>query len=286
MTTHIFYHSADLDGHCSGAIARLSVETYCENAEIKMWSIDYGDLFPWHAIEPDDVVVMVDYSLPPGEEGMDRLAQACKRLTWIDHHKTAIKDYQENKIVQDNVWGKREVGKAACELAWEYFFPDKEMPFAVTMLGRWDVWDLEHSRFVVPFQYGMRNRITHPNDVRARDLWESLLGKPGGLIEEILVDGNKRVADKRREVDESLRDLAFEAEIDGEPVTAINRRMGSLFCDAITDHGVLATFVRRANKKWTVTLYSNCVDVSAIAKRMGGGGHENAAGFVCETLPF
>jgi hypothetical protein len=39
-------------------------------------------------------------------------------------------------------------------------------------------------------------------------------------------------------------------------------------------------------KQWIVSLYSDKMDVSEIAKRHGGGGHKGAAGFVCSELPF
>jgi nanoRNase/pAp phosphatase (c-di-AMP/oligoRNAs hydrolase) len=35
-----------------------------------------------------------------------------------------------------------------------------------------------------------------------------------------------------------------------------------------------------------VSLYSEKVDVSIIAKNHGGGGHAGAAGFICRDLPF
>ena len=39
-------------------------------------------------------------------------------------------------------------------------------------------------------------------------------------------------------------------------------------------------------EKFTVSLYSESVDVSVIAKAHGGGGHKGAAGFICAELPF
>jgi nanoRNase/pAp phosphatase (c-di-AMP/oligoRNAs hydrolase) len=38
--------------------------------------------------------------------------------------------------------------------------------------------------------------------------------------------------------------------------------------------------------QYTVSLYSETIDVSVIAKKHGGGGHKGAAGFVCPKLPF
>ena len=38
--------------------------------------------------------------------------------------------------------------------------------------------------------------------------------------------------------------------------------------------------------KFQVSLYSEYVHVGEIAKKFGGGGHQGAAGFFCDKLPF
>ena len=38
--------------------------------------------------------------------------------------------------------------------------------------------------------------------------------------------------------------------------------------------------------KWVIGLYSKTIDVAEIAKKHGGGGHTNAAGFICAIPPF
>ena len=57
---------------------------------------------------------------------------------WIDHHKTAIEAYEQTT---SRILGLRRVGAAACELTWQEMFPGATTPLAVTLLGRWDVWD-------------------------------------------------------------------------------------------------------------------------------------------------
>ena len=57
-----FFHSVDLDGHCSGAIVKKAYP------ECEMIGINYGDSFPWGVIGPGEKVVMVDFSLQPFED--------------------------------------------------------------------------------------------------------------------------------------------------------------------------------------------------------------------------
>jgi len=139
-----FYHSADLDGKCSGAIVRSMWE--CE-----LIGINYGDAFPWDSIEPGETVVMVDFCLQPFSE-MVRLNELAE-LVWIDHHVSAIREAEacgfEARLAQ-----VLEVGRAGCELAWEHYV-GTEVPKAVRLLGRYDVWDHADPE-VWPFTYGMR----------------------------------------------------------------------------------------------------------------------------------
>jgi oligoribonuclease NrnB/cAMP/cGMP phosphodiesterase (DHH superfamily) len=168
MNPICFYHKADLDGVCSAAIVKHFVP------ECELYGIDYGDEFPWDKVDTTKsgglaarAVYMVDFSLPC--EGMVYLAEV-SNLTWLDHHKTALK---ANAGLRAR--GMRDTTRAACELAWAWMslFPDPEkmtdsytfeefdgdLPEAVRLLGRYDVWDKDHPQWesrILPFQYGMR----------------------------------------------------------------------------------------------------------------------------------
>ena len=86
MKRRCFFHSADLDGHCSGAIIKY------KHPDCVMYPMDYGDKFPWHHINPDDIVYMVDFSLPIDD--MNKLSDKLGfNFIWIDHHETAAQEY-------------------------------------------------------------------------------------------------------------------------------------------------------------------------------------------------
>ena len=101
-----FYHSADLDGHCSGAIVRKKYP------DVELIGINYGDEFPWEKI-PGNLVIMVDFSLQPFDD-MVRLLEMGD-IVWIDHHKSAIEDYNNHKFSTKHVAMLNEK-KAGCEL--------------------------------------------------------------------------------------------------------------------------------------------------------------------------
>ena len=93
MTIKCFYHSADLDGHCSGAIVKFRFP------EAVMHPINYGDTFPWDLFTemPRQDVYIVDFALQPFME-MHQLAAICN-LHWIDHHKSAISEAEKMYVL-------------------------------------------------------------------------------------------------------------------------------------------------------------------------------------------
>lgn len=292
-----FYHRGDLDGHCAGAIVR-----HCFPNAL-MVGIDYEDPFPWglpQIQEDGEGIFMVDFSLPMEE--MQRLYHFSQRFVWIDHHKTAIDKAKEAGF---DTPGLRVVGKAACELTWEYFFSGKTMPWAVFLLGRYDVWDEGQPNWqhgILPFQYGMRGHITNPDNPESKKLWDSLLQTasdagillPTGVkINGICDVGRYILRYQELENAKLMTRQAFITFFEGMYCRAVNHGPGSsMKFEAhpnYQDSPVLISFARLPQQKWLVNLYTfrEDVDCGEIAKKYGGGGHRRAAGFICEgELPF
>ncbi len=88
-----------------------------------------------------------------------------------------------------------------------------------------------------------------------------------------------------------LRTCGFETELDGLRVLAVNKGLtNSTVFDSGYDpekHDAMLSFCWYRDK-WKVSLYAEKpdVDVSAICKAHGGGGHKGASGFQCDVLPF
>ncbi len=268
-----FYHSADLDGHCSGAIVKHKYPD-CE-----LYGIDYGDEFPWDKVK-DQNVIMVDFSLQPFSD-MIRLNQEAKTLDWIDHHISAIKDYEECGDIFPSFLDDK---KAACELTWEYLLGRATLPYVVTLLGRYDVWD--HIIDVLPFQYGVRLYKTDP----AWDM-ENWLDWFNCFPHKILDKGKTILKYVEQDNEKYVKFSSFEVNLHNFKCIVINRMMtNSQMFDSVWDpekYDVMLTFGYKKNQ-WTVSLYTDKegVDVSEIAKKFGGGGHKQAAGFQCSSLPF
>ena len=275
-----FYHSADLDGHCSGAIIKRKYP------ECEMIGINYGQEFPWQTIEEGEIVFMVDFSLQPFSL-MERLNSRCK-LIWIDHHKTAIDAAHGVGFIAYEQ--SLEIGKAGCELTWGYIHPERDMPKGVFLLGRYDVWDLGADKKIMPFQYGMR---MEQDTLPGADIWDAVFGEhPKYVVNEICVTGKVVLEYQVSQSAKYAKACAFDTEIDGLSAVAMNVGMAnSQMFESVFDlekHEIMMPFVWK-DGKWTVSLYTvneTGIDVGLIAKSFGGGGHKQAAGFQCKELPF
>lgn len=271
-----FYHAADLDGHCSGAIVKY-FHLKCE-----MIGINYGDNFPWDTIGENEIIYMVDFSLQPFSD-MIRLSKLTPHFHWIDHHISAIKDHRKSQIP---IHGKRRDGIGACQLIWEYLSDGCKLPYAIKLLAEYDV--RNHSDIAtLPFQYGMRLENTWPENT---SLWDELFSS-NDKVGHILEAGHIVLKYINQDNEKYCKSCAFETELDGLKCIAINKMLtNSQVFDSVWDnqtYDAMLTFGYRKGK-WTVSLYTdkNNIDVSVIAKNRGGGGHKQAAEFQCKELPF
>ncbi len=282
------YHSSDLDGHCSGAIYALAHER--RNEDVVLHGIDYGDEVPWDLVADADVT-LVDFSIQPWPE-FCRLMQAAKSLLWIDHHKSAIETWEQSEALEGCCPTRvlLDVKFAGCELAWDYFFPDKPMPNAVKLLGRYGVWDHENPD-VLPFQYGMRLERTDPSGSGRLWLWKQLFSDDG--LKSLIDTGHTLLQYQSQNDAVAVKAAWFPAEFAGHKWQACNRLgKGSQFFKAVWSpsefDGMMAFGWDGQKRRWVVGLYSDNpeMDCGAIAKKYGGGGHPGAAGFRCLGLPF
>jgi oligoribonuclease NrnB/cAMP/cGMP phosphodiesterase (DHH superfamily) len=277
--TICYYHKADLDGKCSAAIIRRKFP------ECELIGVDYPDRPDFEKIESGDTVFVVDYSFPVVD--MMRLLDDFKdNLIWIDHHKSAIDSFGGMDCL---FVGKREIGKGACELTWEYLFPDEPMPDAVKLLGRYDVWD-HSNEDVLFFQDGMWQqgewKPSHP-------VWQTLFDSkiepiPVNYVTQVIGIG-KTIAPFRYIQDRLYaKKMAFKVEFEGYDAWAINKALSnSKIFDGLDPYGERPLYILFNYKGgvWKYSLYSNPnsgIDVSKIAVKYGGGGHAVAAGFQSE----
>jgi oligoribonuclease NrnB/cAMP/cGMP phosphodiesterase (DHH superfamily) len=269
-TDFCLYHN-DMDGRCAAAVVRRAL-----GSEVRLHATDYGENLPWEIIENSHRVIVVDFSLPLDD--MQRIREHAD-LIWIDHHKTSI----EQLSSLEEVSGIRNIGEAACVLAWKYFFPDFPIPKAVQYVGDRDIWRFAHDQ-TKPFSEGLFQENTHPTNDQ---IWGPLMDGDQDLIRKLTDRGKILLAARLRRLKLSIRHHAFEISFEGHRALAINQRgngdLGELIRRQGYEIGYCYYEEQQNDRLMTfVTLYSDQVDVSAIAAKFGGGGHEGAAGFSFE----
>lgn len=269
-----YYHKSDLDGKCGAAIVRRK---YSECALI---GVDYPDRPDFDSIERGETIFVVDFCFEP--EDMRAIAAIAKvDFVWIDHHKSAIEKMESNLMT--HIQGKREIGKAACELTWKYLFPDEPMPEAVRLLGRYDILDTKNplwDEFILPFQYGMRLNWWEPFSSQWQTLFEH-----SSVVGDIKDNGECIVVYEAQRNKNYAKIMAFPVEFEGQNAWAINKALSNskIFgtLPNANDRALWILFSYQAGI-WRYSLYSapdGGIDVSKIAVKYGGGGHAGAAGF-------
>lgn len=278
-----FYHRSDLDGHCSGALIKLKYPQ-CETI-----GVNYGDTIRDTKIEPGEDVYVVDFRFPMEE--MIELNNKYK-LHFIDHHKTAIDEAMAEGFLASG--GQILDSKvAACELVWNYLYPDENVPYPVWMLSRYDTWEHEliggdKYKDVLPFQYGMRlNKDTTPDHT---DLWFSILYCQKNVHDTIEIGKTLQQYQESQDA-KFAKSMAFEAEFEGYRAIVANKPFcGSKIFDSVYDpdkHDIMMLFGYKPPQfKYSIYCNKPDIDVSEIAKKYGGGGHKGAAGFETDWLIF
>jgi oligoribonuclease NrnB/cAMP/cGMP phosphodiesterase (DHH superfamily) len=274
----IIHHAKDFDGVSSAVIL---LQKY---PDATLMGMDYGqgdsddDIAK---IQDGDEVYVVDFCLEPFER-MIKLNERCK-LVWLDHHISAITESEKSGV---KINGVRNNKLAGCELTWAFVFPDQQIPEAIKLLGRYDVWDKTDPR-TDSFQFGMCQFQLDPK----AEYWTKMLSNDATFIDQICSDGQK-IQQYQKNVNKAYSNAcAFEAEFEGYNSIIINiYPKGHFVFEEVPnfkEYDIMLAFCWKKDG-WGISLYTekDNVDCSAIAKKYGGGGHKKAAGFKVDTLPF
>lgn len=282
---NIIFHSADMDGFCSGAIVKkFLLEHDIPECEINMIPFNYGDPSPLPLNGP---VYMVDISLP--EEDMLTLSKN-EEFVWCDHHISAIKDSIGK---YDFVEGVRKVGDSASLLAWEFFFPDVYVPNIVYWVDRYDVWKkkdetgYDNWEAVMQIQWGMRHALKDPSK-NYKD-WDKAIkfGLTDGMV-----DTGIAIYKFIQDQDVITAKRAFDLVFEGLKFCAVNAKGNSEVVKSVVreDHdGIMLFYYDGEAIMWKISMYgneknSNDIDLSVIAKKHGGGGHAKSCGFSIDDI--
>lgn len=269
MPPLVIYHANCRDGFCAVWVAKQAL------GEIEAVPAQYGQ-------EPPDVagrrVYILDFSYK--RSVLEEMSRKAESILVLDHHKTAQAELEA--IGRDPFTGYLAGGKTLLcifdmeksggRLTWEHFFGDKPAPWLVDYTEDRDLW-----RWTLPESKTINAALrSYPLDFA---VWNDLLKRSLAVLS---VEGQSIFRREQQIIDDHLRH-AREIEMEGHRILAVNATVlfSEIAGELARDRPFGACYFDRQDGKrqWSLRSRTDGVDVSDVAKRRGGGGHRNAAGF-------
>lgn len=268
--THVLYHGYCFDGFTSAWIAR--------NAGIpeeNIHPVTYGGELP--ELPEEAIVLMVDFSLDRNDlqNLRDKLIEGGGDLLVIDHHKSA------EAQLHGLEWAYFDMEESGASLAWKFFHPDDPPTKFVQYIREHDLWRFELQDSAEIRAYLRSYTMTYEN-------WDDLNTT---LRMDFAVAQQEGSAIKRSHeaaVSAMCENMVM-MEIGGYEVPVVNATI--YFSEVATRLLKLhptaefaAYYMDRADgvRQWGMRSRSE-FDCSKVAKRYGGGGHMQAAGFTTKV---
>lgn len=170
--------------------------------------------------------------------------------------------------------------KSGARMAWEFCHPSYDVPRLIEYIEDRDLW-----RFAIAETKAVSAALrTYPHDF---DVWHGFLSDTSRLVTE----GGAILRGHEKHIGEFCKH-AYEMEIGGHRVPVVNV---PYHYASDTANELLARFpdapfaacwfqVDGGKRQFSLRSDDGRVDVSEIAKAMGGGGHRNAAGFLMASV--
>lgn len=272
----VLYHANCADGFCAAWVAHRKLGDGADYLPVQ-----YGQ-------EPPDAagrdVLILDFSYK--RLILEEMSRKAASVIVLDHHKTAQAELAA--IGCDPISGYLAGGKtllcvfnmdkSGSRLAWEHFFFGKPSPWLVDYTEDRDLWrwKLPNSREVSAALASLPRDFATWDDLDAR-------GVVGNRPPESLAGEGRAILRYQSQLVDSIAAAARECDVGGHKVLAANT--SCLFSEVAEKLAAgrpfgAAWFVRSDGKKqWSLRSRDGGIDVSEVAKRHGGGGHRNAAGF-------
>mgnify|MGYP000004502918 FL=1 len=259
----IIYHGGCVDGLVAAWAARLKFADAAAAEDVECVPAQYGS-------EPPDVtgrdVVIVDFSYP--RDALVRMADAARSIIVLDHHKTA------RDALEGLPFCVFDMERSGAGLAWDILHPGKPRPWIVDYAEDRDLWrwKLPDSRDVNAWLQSIPLTLDAVGDTVAA-------GRDAALHA-----GRAVSVAQRRYIETAKTGARFAMVGSFGPVPVVN---AGVYCNSevvgelAVGHPFAAAWVECSNGTVLYSLRSppDGVDVGAIAKTFGGGGHRNAAGF-------
>ena len=258
MTTVVLYHAVCYDGFGSAWVAHKALG---DNATYI--AVQHGEPVP--DLPSGARIYIIDFAYD--RKTIQGLIDAGHELTILDHHQTA------QAALEGLSCAEFDMNRSGAMMAWDHFFPGEEPPVLIKWIQDRDLW-----RWEIPGSKAASAALrAYEFDF---DIWDKLAANP----DELLAGGKVALALTDQTVDMICKQAQIgnlgDYEIPIVNATCHWSEVGNQLCHLYPDHPFSASyhFLANGESKWSLRSVGE-FDVSEVAKRFGGGGHKNAAGF-------
>lgn len=225
----------------------------------------------------NDRYIIVDFSFP--RPLMELIANKVESIVVLDHHKTA----EEN--CKGLPYCHFDMNESGASMAWKHYFPNEPLPHLVKYIKDRDLW-----KFQEPYSREVNAFIqSYPMEIDTYDMLNEMFIARGW---QPAYEGGQSIERyKDIMVDAICRTAAFtdnypfyDRRIPIVNTSSLFSEVGHALCRKFPNAPYAAYYYDRLKddvRQWGLRSVGNNPenDVSAIAKKFGGGGHFNAAGF-------
>lgn len=283
MKNIILYHANCYDGFGS---AYAAWKHFGDDAEYHAMYYDA----PLPEIKGGDKVFLLDYSRKCDD--LVNMVASGAMVEIHDHHKSAVDEINKASGILHQLYDEigftkvvMDMSKSGAVLAWERFHPETNIPMVIRDIMDRDLWlfkrawskEIHAALCSLPFDFEIWDELItsteDPDDYVCWSNYEKLIAK------------GKIILGYRNQLVEKFCENVELADIDGHQVPLVNISM--LFSEV--PHRLLQLYPEspfsayRYFRKGGVIQYGlrgrGDFDVSEVAKKFGGGGHFNAAGY-------
>lgn len=117
---------------------------------------------------------------PPTKNELISLSKIAKTILIIDHHITTVESIQSIRVEDDlkNVTLVFDESKSGCQLTWEHFCPNEEIPWFLNYIADRDLW-----KVTMPYSKEINTALYEERHTRSFDNLDKLYKMSSNLIE-------------------------------------------------------------------------------------------------------
>lgn len=281
----VLYHDNCTDGFVAAWAAH-----YHFKGQVEMMAISYDERSQVHlpGLVADRDVYILDFSFAP--EQILTAANFARSITLLDHHKTAMEEWENINFTHPNLVVMFDMGRSGAGMAWDFFFPNDSRPSVVDRVEDRDLYrfKINGSRELHAYLAAQPWRRTKDWDAFTQfvadytfdDTWRDQIHAKGAkyisVQDEIIY-----VILKNTIIMDTFRGYS------GIPFCCVPdqfaTRAGEILYQTYPDAPFTVTYDdiwTRGTRKYSLRNdKDNPIDVGVVARTQGGGGHEHAAGW-------